>query len=113
MANILEYKGYIATVEYSSEDKVFFGKIEMISDLVTFECENALELEDIFKSRVDDYLETCRKLNREPQKSFKGVFNIRINPTLHKQLYTRALKEGKSLNALISSLLERDIVVAQ
>jgi len=35
MANVLDYKGYLATLEYSSEDKVFYGKLEMIEDLVT------------------------------------------------------------------------------
>ena len=40
MSNKIEYNGYIGTVEYSQEDKCFFGKLEMINDLVTFEAEN-------------------------------------------------------------------------
>ncbi|MDF1881679.1 type II toxin-antitoxin system HicB family antitoxin, partial [Sulfurimonas sp. MAG313] len=99
MANTIDYKGYIGSIEYSSEDKCFFGKLEMIDDLVTFEANSADELENNFHAVVDDYLETCKTLNREPQKIYKGVFNVRITPSLHKQVYQEALKAGMSLNA--------------
>jgi len=65
MANTIEYKGYIGSIEYSSEDKCFFGKLEMIDDLVTFEATTALELEENFQAIVDEYLETCHTLSRE------------------------------------------------
>jgi len=65
MANTIEYKGYIGSIEYSSEDKCFFGKLEMIDDLVTFEATTALELEENFHAVVEDYLETCHTLSRE------------------------------------------------
>lgn len=105
MANTLEYKGYIATIEYSPEDKVFFGKVEMIDDLVTFESENAKEIESVFQERVEDYIATCEQLGREPQKSYKGVFNVRIEPEMHRQLYKAALKAGVSLNAFVKEAL--------
>lgn len=62
MVNTLEYKGYIGSVEYSREDRVFFGKIKMIDDLVTFESDRAEELEKVFQERVDDYLLTRKEL---------------------------------------------------
>jgi len=65
MANTIEYKGYIGSIEYSSEDKCFFGKLEMIDDLVTFEATTALELEENFHAIVDEYLEMCHTLSRE------------------------------------------------
>ncbi len=105
MANTLEYKGFVATIEYSSDDMVFFGKLEMIDDLVTFESDNAKEIEKIFQHRVDDYIATCKTLGREPQKVFKGVFNVRIEPELHRELYRQALEHGKSLNAWVKEKL--------
>jgi len=105
MANTLEYKSYIGSIEFSPEDKVFYGKLKMIDDLITFEADNASELENNFHSSVDDYLETCKKLGRNPQKTYKGVFNVRIAPELHKKLYTEALKTGLSLNAYIQQTL--------
>ena len=69
MANTIEYKGYIGRIEYSSEDKCFFGKLETIEDLVTFEADNAHDLENNFHTTVDEYLQTCLELGREPQKT--------------------------------------------
>ena len=51
MSNVIQYKGYFTNVEYSQEDQILFGKIEGIRDLVTFECENAGEVEQAFKVR--------------------------------------------------------------
>jgi predicted HicB family RNase H-like nuclease len=110
MANTIEYNGYIGSIEYSSEDKCFFGKLEMIDDLITFEAVSAEELEDNFHQAVDEYIQTCRELNREPQKVYKGVFNIRIEPELHKKVYQEALKAGMSLNAFIQKTLQKEIL---
>lgn len=110
MANIIEYNGYIGSIEYSSEDKCFFGKIEMIDDLVTFEANSADELEENFHSVVDEYIDTCKKLNREPQKTYKGVFNVRIDPELHKKIYKEALKAGMSLNSYIQKTLQNQVL---
>lgn len=109
MANTIEYKGYIGSIEYSPEDKCFFGKLEMIDDLVTFEATNAQELEDNFHTVVDDYLETCKTLGREPQKVYKGVFNVRIEPELHKKVYQEALKAGISLNSFVRQALSKQV----
>ncbi len=57
----LSYKGYIASLHYSKEDKIFWGKIEMMPSLVTFEADNAVELEKVFQEAVDDYLLTCKE----------------------------------------------------
>ena len=111
MANTIEYKGYIGSIEYSSEDKCFFGKLEMIDDLVTFEATNAEELEDNFHEAVDGYIETCKTLGREPQKVYKGIFNVRIEPELHKKIYAEALKSGISLNSFVRQALSREVGV--
>ncbi len=105
MANTLEYDGYIGSLEYSPEDKLFYGKLEMIDDLVTFEADNASELEENFHLAVNEYIDTCRELGRLPQKTYKGVFNVRVDPELHKKLYAEALKAGISLNAFIQKTL--------
>ncbi|MFP4487521.1 MAG: type II toxin-antitoxin system HicB family antitoxin [Campylobacterales bacterium] len=110
MANTIEYKGYIASIGYSSEDKCFFGKLEMIDDLVTFEATVADELEENFHNAVDDYIQTCKELNREPQKTYKGVFNVRIEPELHKKIYKEALKSGMSLNAFVQKTLQNQVL---
>ena len=69
MASTIEYKYYIGSVEYSHEDRCFFGKIELIDDLVNFEATNVDELETNFKNAVDEYILTCKELNREAKKA--------------------------------------------
>jgi predicted HicB family RNase H-like nuclease len=112
MANVIEYKGYIGSINYSPEEKCFYGKLEMIDDLVTFEATSAQELEDNFHDVVEDYLETCKSLGREPQKVYKGVFNVRIEPELHKHLYQEALKAGLSLNSFVRNALSSQVGMA-
>jgi len=109
MANTIEYNGYIGSIEYSPEDKCFFGKLEMIDDLVTFEATSAEELENNFHNAVDEYIQTCKELGREPQKTYRGVFNIRIDPNLHKRIYKEAFKAGMSLNAFIQQTLAKEV----
>lgn len=64
----MAYKGYFAKPEYSAEDGVFFGKLLGIDDLVTLESENAEGLEEEFHKAVDDYLEFCSEIGKQPQK---------------------------------------------
>jgi predicted HicB family RNase H-like nuclease len=109
MANTIEHEGYIGSIEYSPEDKCFFGKLEMIDDLVTFEADNARELEERFKNAVNEYLETCKTLGREPQKVYKGMFNVRIEPELHRKVYQEAVKLGISLNSFVKQTLSKEV----
>ncbi|MDX9814662.1 MAG: toxin-antitoxin system HicB family antitoxin [Sulfurimonadaceae bacterium] len=79
----------------------------MINDLVTFEAQNAIELEENFKNAVDEYILTCKELDREPQKVFKGVFNVITGSKLHKLAVLNATKIGVSLNTYIKNLIEK------
>ena len=105
MKNYLEYKGYIGTVEFSADDMVFFGKIQGLNDLVLFEGESVSELEKSFKESVDDYLETCKEIGKEPNKTFKGNFNVRVNENVHEKLFMLATKKGLNLNQLVNKSL--------
>ena len=105
MKNYLEYKGYIGTVEFSAEDKIFLGKIQGINDLVTFEGSSVAELEKSFHESVVDYLETCAVLNKAPEKVFKGSFNVRISRELHQKTALLASKKGLNLNDVVKEAL--------
>lgn len=106
MNNILEYKGYHTKVEFDSEDFVLRGKIEGINDLVDFECEDIKDVEKEFHEAVDDYLEFCKEVGKEPDKEYKGTFNVRISPELHKKLAVVAMKNGDSLNASVEKAIQ-------
>jgi len=104
--NYIEYKGYLGTVEFSSEDLVFHGKIHGINDLVTFEATNVDDLVRAFHEAVDDYLDICERANKIPERAYSGQFNIRIDSSIHKQLSLHAAREGITLNQCVSNALE-------
>jgi predicted HicB family RNase H-like nuclease len=109
MNDLLEYKDYHGSVSFSSDDSVFHGKIEFINDLITFEADNVPDLKESFSEAVDDYLETCKALGREPQKPYKGTFNVRIRPELHKKAVLAASKKKISLNKLVENAISHEI----
>lgn len=105
MKNILEYKGYHAKIEFDSEDLVLRGKIEGIKDLVNFESTDISNVEEEFHAAVDDYLEFCKEVGKEPDKEYRGTFNIRISPDLHKRLAIVAMQNGDTLNATVEKAI--------
>ena len=109
MKDILNYKDFIATVHYSSDDEVFFGKIEGINDLVTFEGKSVVELKEAFVESVEDYISLCKKTGKLPHKSYKGSFNIRIAPSLHRKAAEIAILKGIPLNQLVQEVLEKEL----
>ncbi|MBM6977875.1 type II toxin-antitoxin system HicB family antitoxin [Intestinimonas butyriciproducens] len=104
-SDLLHYKGYSTRLEYSAEDRIFYGTILGISDLVDFQSENAKDLEEQFHKAVDEYLEFCREIGKEPQKEYNGLFNVRISPELHRQLSQFAQAEGVSLNKAVEQAI--------
>lgn len=107
--NILEYKDFIGSVNYTDEEECFYGKIEGINDLITFEGASVKELKKAFKDAVEDYLELCKQLNKEPYRSVKGSFNVRIEPKLHYSAIYTALKKGISLNQFVADAIKSNV----
>jgi len=64
MKDVLVYKDYTGSVHFSADDEVFFGKIEGIDDLVSFEGKSVVELKTAFEEAVDDYIELCNGSSR-------------------------------------------------
>lgn len=107
--DLLEYRDYQGSVEFSSEDRILFGKILFIDSLVMYHGESVNELEHAFHIAVDEYLAHCSKNNKEPNKPFSGGFNVRIGSELHKAAVQRAYREGQSLNEFVKQSIERAI----
>lgn len=110
MSNLLEYKGYYGDTKVSIEDGVVYGKVLYINDLVTYEADLVTDIQCSFETAVDDYLRFCAEHNREPNKSFKGSFNVRITPELHKNADLEARKRKQSLNQFVSVAIENEIL---
>jgi predicted HicB family RNase H-like nuclease len=113
MSDWVEYKGYVASVRYSDEDEIFHGRLEGISDLVTYEESDVATLKSAFHEAVDDYLAICRKENKEPQVPYRGTFNVRVGPGLHRRAAVYATGHQKKLNSVVAEALERFLEVAE
>ena len=96
MKEALSYKGFIGSVQFSADDDVFCGKIEGIDDLVSYEGTSVAELKKAFRDAVEDYLGLCKEAGKEPFKSCKGSFNVRISKELHLAAMKKAALEGVS-----------------
>lgn len=110
MTDILQYKDYYASVHFSAEDEVFYGKIIGINDLVSFEGASVKELKKAFHDAVIDYLDTCKQLKKEPNKTYKGTFNVRITSDLHKQAAVVAAQNNISLNDFVKTAINYALI---
>lgn len=105
MTNFLKYKDYLTTINFSPEDEVFYGSIFGINDVVTFEGTSVQEVKSAFYEAVDDYLATCKELNKIPEKSYKGTFNVRVPVNLHKEAALVAAQKSITLNEFVKAAI--------
>ena len=109
MKDIIKYKGFIGTVHFASEDRVFYGKVEGVKDLITFEGSTVNDLEEGFRYMVDEHIKDCNRKNIPLEKSYKGNLNIRLSPDLHKKAAHNASLRGVSLNQYINDAVKKEI----
>jgi predicted HicB family RNase H-like nuclease len=95
---MLKYKGYAGHAEYDDEAGIFHGEVLDLRDVITFQGKSVDEIEQAFRESIDDYLEFCEQRGEAPDKAFSGRLMLRLSPKLHRKVYVRALREGKSLN---------------
>ncbi|MFT3948580.1 MAG: type II toxin-antitoxin system HicB family antitoxin [Agriterribacter sp.] len=105
MNDILKYKDYLASVHFSMEDEIFYGKVLGIDDLINFEGSSIKELKKAFHEAVDDYISTCKSLGKKPNKTYKGTFNVRIPSELHREAAAFAAVNSLSLNDFVKSAI--------
>ena len=110
MSNLMEYKGYYGTVEFSDADTTLFGKIIGINGLISYEGDSVQSLRSDFEEAVDDYLEMCSEENLEPQRAYRGKFNVRVSPELHKALALHSAAHGKTLNSTVEEAIRRYVM---
>lgn len=109
MKDVMTYKEYIGSVHFNAEDEVFYGKIEGIEDLISFEGKSVNELKMAFEEAVEDYVDLCNRENKDIEKSYKGSFNVRIPPDLHRKAKRTAVQMGLSLNQFIQKAVEDEL----
>jgi len=111
MNNIIIYKGFIGSVNFSAEDNIFIGKVEDVNDLITFEGKSVDELTNAFHYVVDEHIKDCERENIPAKKSYKGSFNVRLTPELHRKIAMTARSQGQSLNKFINKTLSKAVAI--
>jgi predicted HicB family RNase H-like nuclease len=112
MKDVMKYKGFIGSVHYANEDRIFYGKVEGINDLISFEGSTVDELEEGFKYMIDEHIKDCTKKNIPLKKSYIGNLNIRLSPDLHKKAAYNAALRGISLNQYINDAVKEKLASA-
>ena len=105
MSDLMEYKDFYGTVEYSAVDNVLFGKVLGIKGLISYEGNSLKELKIDFEDAVDDYIKMCAEEGVEPQRAYKGKFNVRVSPEVHKELVLYSAAQGKTLNSTVEEAI--------
>lgn len=105
----MQYKNYLARVEFDAEANIFHGEVINIRNVVTFQGESVGELKKAFEDSVEEYLAFCAERGEEPDKPFTGRFTVRLSPGQHKKIVLAAEKSGKNVDSLVTDLLARAV----
>ena len=107
MTSTMTFKGYSARIEYDDEDGIFTGRIAGIRDGIGFHADTVADLREAFHEAVEDYIETCAKIGKQPQKAFSGQVMFRVKPEVHRKAALAAELSGMSLNQWAEDVLDR------
>jgi len=105
----MEYKGYVAKIEYDEDAEIFSGMVINTRDIITFQGESVGELRKAFEDSVEDYLSWCEEDGRKPEKPYSGKLNLRLNPEIHQKAAIMAKLKGMSLNSYIEMAVEDEL----
>ncbi|MFH1806006.1 MAG: type II toxin-antitoxin system HicB family antitoxin [Pseudomonadota bacterium] len=108
----MNYKGYSATIEADTETGFLHGRVVGISEIIVFEGETVPQIIDDFRNAVDDYLADCAQRNVKPTTPASGKHPLKIPPLLHSVAREHARVLGKTFNAYVTDLIEKDITTS-
>ena len=80
--NLMKYKDYFTRVYVDMEEHTLFGRLEGITDLVTWATEGTLvDAETEFHAAVDDYLEFFREISHKRLTYLNSCYIIKSQNT--------------------------------
>ena len=108
---MMEYKGYLASVEFDDSADVLHGRVVNSGPypIATFEATETRELRREFERSVDEYLKWCEEDGVEPQKPYSGKLNLRLGTDLHHRVTIASMQNNMSLNSWIKQALEEKV----
>ncbi|MCB5194720.1 type II toxin-antitoxin system HicB family antitoxin [Deefgea salmonis] len=109
MSDLLEHNGFFGTVEYSKDDQCLIGEVLFIEGKLVYAADSLPELKLCFENAVDEYLQMCSERGIDAQRPFKGMFNVRLDPALHKCASLKARQQSISLNQFVTRAIEQAV----
>ena len=106
---MMEYRGYLAHVEFDEEANIFHGEVVNIRDVITFQGKSVDELRQSFVDSVEDYFAFCAERSEEPEQPFSGRFTVRLTPEQHRKVILAAEKSGRNIDNWVAEVLERAV----
>jgi predicted HicB family RNase H-like nuclease len=77
----------------------------LINEPIVYAAQTVSDIQQAFEQAVDAYLACCAQQNVTPERPFRGQFNVRVAPALHKSAVLRAQADKTSLNNVVVSAL--------
>lgn len=106
---MMEYKGYMATVEFDAEAMLLHGQVINTRDVITFQGTSVEEVQQAFIDSIEDYLEFCAARQEEPERPFSGKLLLRMSPELHRSITICAAEQKTSVNKWLVAQLEEAV----
>ena len=103
----MEYKGYLARVEFDAEANIFHGEVINIQDVVTFQGKSVDEIRQAFEDSVEDYLAFCAERGEEPNQPFTGRLTVRLSPEQHRKVVLAAAMAGERVDTWVAEMIEQ------
>ena len=111
--SLMEYGGYHAKIEFDTEDQIFVGHVLGINDSVNFHGRSVDELARELENAVSNYLEYCKQAGKEPEREYKGSFNVRIKPEQHRKVALHAASEGITINQFVARAIDDELLMLE
>ena len=109
ISSLMEFEGYHAKIEFDQEDQIFIGRVLGINDSINFHGQSVKELTKEFHNAIANYLDYCKQVGKEPEREFKGSFNVRIKPEQHKRIALYAANEGITINQFVARAIDDEL----
>ena len=106
-SGLMKYNGYRASIAYDDTDNIFIGEVLGITDSLNFHGTSISELEQSFHDCIENYLDYCAQIGKDPQKEYSGNFNVRTSPSVHARASEYAAENGISLNQVVTLAIEK------
>ena len=113
ISSLMECEGYHAKIEFDQEDQIFVGHVLGINDSINFHGRSVDELKEEFRNAVENYLDYCKRAGKEPEREYKGTFNVRIKPEQHRKIALYAANEGITINQFVARAIEDELAMVE